>query len=403
MTSKPSLFQHHKDGIQQMLEDFYPSSPEEEDEIEKLLEDELNNLLEEHAETHVPNKDAAQKSKGKTKNKTVLTAGKTSESCNANGSNQPHCVDWNITSSCYSSMPYENEGHSHQTFVSSSSLAHTMPMSSMNSNSHCCSGESRKKRVYTPLSRHLLLHKAALVSDVSTPHATVHNMVSTSKIVCIPPGNVAKLNEEDEDIFLAPACIDLDRIYSLIPCSHYNRKKFAAITIRISSPTVTALLFTSGRLVITGSKSWYECVLASLVIVRMLNTAQPECHFHVQDCEIQNVVANVIIPASVPEIPKSARLNINAMLVHLNEEGRQVVCQYRKFLFPGLVYRPPNSPVVVLCFSSGKCVVTGGKNTDDVDLGWAVLWQTIRRFVVDQDGRAFLTNNEILHPMLPSL
>lgn len=147
----------------------------------------------------------------------------------------------------------------------------------------------------------------------------------------------------------------------------------------------------------------YECVLGSLVIVRMLNTAQPECHFYVQDCEIQNVVANVIIPGSMPGIPKTARLNINAMLHHLNEEGQQVVCQYRKFLFPGLVYRPPVSPVVVLCFSSGKCVVTGGKNTDDVELGWALLWQNIRRFVVDKDtGRAFLTNNEVLNPRLPN-
>jgi TATA-box binding protein (TBP) (component of TFIID and TFIIIB) len=145
----------------------------------------------------------------------------------------------------------------------------------------------------------------------------------------------------------------------------------------------------------------YECVLASLVIVRMLNSAQPECHFHVQDCEIQNVVANVIIPGSTPLIPQNARLNINAMLVHLNEENQQVVCQYRKFLFPGLVYRPPVSPVVVLCFSSGKCVVTGGKNTNDVDLGWAILWHNIKRFVVDPEGRAFLTDNEIVYPMLP--
>lgn len=37
-------------------------------------------------------------------------------------------------------------------------------------------------------------------------------------------------------------------------------------------------------------------MLASLVIVRMLNSAQPECCFYVQDCEIQNVVANVVIP-----------------------------------------------------------------------------------------------------------
>lgn len=90
-------------------------------------------------------------------------------------------------------------------------------------------------------------------------------------------------------------------------------------------------------------------------------------------------MANVIIPGSTPEIPADSRLNINAMLVHLNANVQvgpthtpqahpithmcvqDPVCQYRRYLFPGLVYRPPNSPVVVLCFSSGKCVVTGGE------------------------------------------
>jgi TATA-box binding protein (TBP) (component of TFIID and TFIIIB) len=50
--------------------------------------------------------------------------------------------------------------------------------------------------------------------------------------------------------------INLERIHEDLRCSHYDRKRFAAITIRIDHPTVTALLFTSGRLVITGSKCW---------------------------------------------------------------------------------------------------------------------------------------------------
>jgi transcription initiation factor TFIID TATA-box-binding protein len=246
-------------------------------------------------------------------------------------------------------------------------------------------------------------------STTATTTATTTSSASTSNNTSVEGGtggnhtaSYEQYSDDSHTFTLMPACIDLDRIYLLMPCSHYNRKKFAAITIRISEPVVTALLFTSGRLVITGSKLWYECMLASLVIVQMLNSAQPENHFYVQDCEIQNVVANVIIPGSIPSIPKTARLNINAMMAHLNEEGQQVVCQYRKFLFPGLVYRPPVSPVVVLCFSSGKCVVTGGKNTDDVDLGWAILWKTIKRFVVDEEGRAILVDNSILYPLLKS-
>ena len=134
-------------------------------------------------------------------------------------------------------------------------------------------GEPRKKRVYTPLSGSVLSRKHTYLEDKNIPSPTIHNIVSTSKIVCIPA--LSGVTGES-------AHIDLDHIHEVIQCSNYNRRKFAAITIRIDDPTVTALLFTSGRLVITGSKSWYECMLASLVIVKMLREVQPECHFYVQ-------------------------------------------------------------------------------------------------------------------------
>ncbi len=76
------------------------------------------------------------------------------------------------------------------------------------------------------------------------------------------------------------------------------------------------------------------------------------------------------------------------------------MCQYRKYLFPGLVYRPPHSPVVVLCFSSGKCVVTGGKTIQDVNVGWGLLWDSIKKFVIDKDGRAILDGGQFLKPEL---
>mmetsp|Transcript_50747 Transcript_50747/g.133044 ORF Transcript_50747/g.133044 Transcript_50747/m.133044 type:complete len:88 (+) Transcript_50747:629-892(+) len=56
-------------------------------------------------------------------------------------------------------------------------------------------------------------------------------------------------------------------------------------------------------------------------------------------------------------------------------------CMYQPNLFPGLVYRPPNSPVVILMFFSGRIVITGAKSVDDVFNGWKALWPTVRVFV----------------------
>jgi hypothetical protein len=67
---------------------------------------------------------------------------------------------------------------------------------------------------------------------------TVHNMVSTSMLLC------------------SEMPINLSLLAMLLPCSTYDRRRFAAITIRLENPRCTALLFTSGKLVITGVKSW---------------------------------------------------------------------------------------------------------------------------------------------------
>lgn len=133
--------------------------------------------------------------------------------------------------------------------------------------------EPRRKRVYTPLSVNVL-------SNQNMPHETmplpeIHNIVSTSKIICIPPcwaphHKPLPSSLSDCEAETGPAYINLEAIHEDIQSSHYDKKRFAAITIRIEDPTVTALLFTSGRLVITGSKCWYECMLASLIIVQMI-------------------------------------------------------------------------------------------------------------------------------------
>jgi transcription initiation factor TFIID TATA-box-binding protein len=82
---------------------------------------------------------------------------------------------------------------------------------------------------------------------------TVHNIVSTSVV----DGSEMPIN--------------LSQLAILMPFSTYDRKRFAAITIRIDNPRCTALLFTSGKLVVTGVKSWYDSLLASLCIGRTIS------------------------------------------------------------------------------------------------------------------------------------
>jgi transcription initiation factor TFIID TATA-box-binding protein len=202
------------------------------------------------------------------------------------------------------------------------------------------------KRTYTPLPA-----RPATRCLEDHPEPVIHNIVSTSQIKSQLP-------------------IDLTALSQLLPHSFYDKQRFAAITIRLKSPDCTTLLFSSGKLVVTGARNFYECILASLCVSRILRDAFPSREFHLVNCEIQNIVAHVELPIG------EGILDLQGMYCKL-----ELNCMYQKTMFPGLIYRPEASPVVLLCFYSGKVVITGGKTTRDVHEGWQNLWPTVRVFI----------------------
>lgn len=216
-----------------------------------------------------------------------------------------------------------------------------------------------RKRKYTPLSKSTVdsisLQETNPVDstlELAYPSPIIHNIVSTSQI---KSGSI----------------IDLHALSMLLPFSFYDKQKFAAITIRLKSPDCTTLLFSSGKLVVTGGRNWYECVLASLCVCNILRQSFPSMEFNLINCEIQNIVAHVELPVQPDEM-----LDIHSMYNKL-----ELHCMYQKTMFPGLIFRPESSPVVLLCFYSGKIVITGGKTTQDVFEGWKKLWPTVRVFM----------------------
>lgn len=207
-----------------------------------------------------------------------------------------------------------------------------------------------RKRKYTALSSEEC-HKLGDVDE--SPPAMIHNIVATTQI------------------HSSVLPIDLQHVADMLPNSYYDRRRFAAITIRIQNPTCTALLFTSGKVVLTGCRGWNECVLASNHIVTMLSQYIPFVQFHVVDNTIQNIVAHVSLL-----LPRGSSLDLERMY-----DLCSMQCTYQPQLFPGLIYRPDHSPIVLICFHSGNIVVTGGKSVGDIQFGWRRLWPFVRDFV----------------------
>jgi transcription initiation factor TFIID TATA-box-binding protein len=54
-------------------------------------------------------------------------------------------------------------------------------------------------------------------------------------------------------------------------------------------------------------------------------------------------------------------------------------------MFPGLIYRPSDLPIVLLIFYSGKVVITGAKYMLDVYQGWEKVLKLLQNFVTEKD------------------
>lgn len=189
--------------------------------------------------------------------------------------------------------------------------------------------------------------------DENMPKANIHNLVGTAFIEC----NFKPLN--------------LHFISRLLPNCKFDKQKFAAITIRLREPLCTTLLFTSGKMVLTGCKDFLECVLASHEIVRLLRRGIRSASFKLLNVHIQNIVGNVSL-----NLKSDQRVDLDRIYREHN-----VYCTYQRNMFPGLIYRPNHSPVVLLIFISGKIVITGGKSSNDVREGWRQLWPFVRKYI----------------------
>ena len=145
--------------------------------------------------------------------------------------------------------------------------------------------------------------------------------------------------------------IDLNKIAREIPDADYKPKQFPGLVLRTKEPKAAALIFRSGKVVCTGSKSVEDARRAVKQIVKIVGSLGIPV---IEEPEVK--VQNIVAPADL-----GTDLNLNAIAIGLGLEN----VEYEPEQFTGLVYRLRDPRVVVLIFGSGKMVVTGGKTPDD--------------------------------------
>ncbi|KAG4305377.1 hypothetical protein PORY_000933 [Pneumocystis oryctolagi] len=144
--------------------------------------------------------------------------------------------------------------------------------------------------------------------------------------------------------------LDLKTIALHARNAEYNPKRFAAVIMRIREPKTTALIFASGKMVVTGAKSEDDSKLASRKYARIIQKLGFNAKF--TDFKIQNIVGSCDVKFPI-------RLEGLAY-------SHGTFSSYEPELFPGLIYRMVKPKIVLLIFVSGKIVLTGAKVREEI-------------------------------------
>lgn len=155
--------------------------------------------------------------------------------------------------------------------------------------------------------------------------------------------------------------IDLEKVLRSFPNVEYDPKQFPGLVYRLKKPKTATLIFNSGKMVCTGSKSEKEAVEAIHKIVEHLKKADIEI-IGEPIIQVQNIVASASL---------GGELNLEEAAVNLQD------VMYEPEQFPGLIYRMKNPKVVILLFGSGRIVITGAKSEEEVYTGVNNVLQTV--------------------------
>ena len=150
--------------------------------------------------------------------------------------------------------------------------------------------------------------------------------------------------------------IDLHSLAMSLEGAEYEPEQFPGLVYRIKEPKAAFLIFKSGKVVCTGTKSAAEAQLALDIATANVKDVGVEV--------LPNPKIDIVNIVAAGEM-KVETLNLNQVAMALGLEN----IEYEPEQFPGMVFRMKEPKVVILIFSTGKTICTGARNKEDVELG----------------------------------
>ena len=157
--------------------------------------------------------------------------------------------------------------------------------------------------------------------------------------------------------------VPLTKLARTQPNTEYNPTTFPGLVLRVKEPKSAVLVFSSGNLVCTGTKSVsqvrqvIQAVIKQLRKINVKITAKPVI-------TVQNIVASGSI---------NLKLNLNFLALEMPNT------EYEPEQFPGLVYKLIEPNATFLLFTNGKLVCTGTKNKQQLEYSMQQLLKDVKK------------------------
>lgn len=146
----------------------------------------------------------------------------------------------------------------------------------------------------------------------------------------------------------------------------HNPNTFAAVQLRLPRPRITALVFSSGKIVATGAKNEHAAEVGLYIFYYMLWKVNPEARL--ERGIVQNIVSSGFLGANV-------RIDDMHRAISLSLQSH-----YEPEIFPGFRLQIRDPSLKALVFAAGKVVLTGGKTREDIRKAWAILRKVVEKY-----------------------
>jgi transcription initiation factor TFIID TATA-box-binding protein len=144
--------------------------------------------------------------------------------------------------------------------------------------------------------------------------------------------------------------ISLEKLLKNVENTEWQPEQFPGLVYKITNPRASALIFSQGKIVCTGTKSQKDLHAAMRKIVSRIRKAgipMPKKY----NTKVENIVASTKIKAD---------LDLDEIAFSLENS------EYEPEQFPGLVYRITEPRVAFLLFTSGRIICAGAQNLEAI-------------------------------------